>query len=127
MNKTIIASLLTLVLILLAILYNDKQSFRGATPGLESRIATSTLVRPVTTTQSILFATSTCATRFITTNAGGIYLSFSDDFSVPTATSGHFQAGSTTVAYNAEEYGCKTFRAISATGATVNVTVSESR
>lgn len=123
-------ALLTLALVfsLLALWNTRGSSFGGAPAGVMSTIATTTLSRSITTSQSLLFASSTCASRVITTTGGGIYLTFSDvQGIVPTATTGHFQAASSTVLYDGDLYGCNAFRAISATGATVVVSVSESR
>ena len=61
-------------------------------------------------------ATTTCASRIVTTGAAGAGLSFNDQ--VLNATSiGHWQAASTTVSYDGALYGCGVMRA-RANGAT---------
>ncbi len=80
----------------------------------------------VGTTASILFATSTCAARTISTTASPIMLTFSDaQGKVPTATFGVLQAASTTVAYDGSQYGCATVRAYSFVSSAI--TIQESR
>lgn len=129
MTKKIIISLIIALTLLLGIEILSRRNFGQATPGLQAKVATTTLSRTIGTSQSLLVASSTCVNRIITTaggSGGGIYLTFSDiQGIVPTATTGHFQAGSTTVAYDSGLYGCDAVRAISATGANVTVSVSE--
>lgn len=66
----------------------------------------------VGTTPLLLFATSTCGVRIISTTASPIMLTFSDvQGSIPTATFGTLQAASTTVVYDNGQYGCGAYRA----------------
>lgn len=130
MTKTLDKILMFAVIagaVFLATLYLTKISFGSAPSGLPATVATSTLAYPVATTQSLLFATSTCSARVITTTTGAVMLHFSDiQGKVPTAIAGHLQLASTTVTYDSGQYGCDAVRVISASAATV-VTVSESR
>lgn len=58
-------------------------------------------------TARMVFATSTfCSGRIITTGASPLKLSFADGNATPTASIGHFQSASTTVVYDADQYGC---------------------
>lgn len=92
---------------------------------LPATVATSS-PSAVTTTARTIFATSTCATRVISTRESAITLTFSDNQGVtPTATYGHVQAASTTVAYDAAQYGCNAFKAYSFTAQ--NLSVMEAR
>jgi len=92
-------------------------------PGIAATIATSS--NPVVgTTAVVVFATSSCAARIVTTVASPVMITFSDD-KTPTALFGHLQPASTTVAYDASQYGCgqtKMYGFVSSA-----ITVSESR
>ncbi len=105
-----------------------KISVGSAPAGLPATIAT-TSNPSVTSTAGLVFATTTgggCAARVITTGQSSINIGFSDvQGIVPTQTLGHFQATSTTVAYDSGQYGCGAVRIWSF--ATQNLTVSESR
>ena len=119
----------SVILAVLAIIYlfgtQTPHSLASAPSGLNATIATSSSYS-LTTTASVLFATSTCAARIITTQASPIMLTFSDYAGqTPTALLGHLQAASTTVAYDSGLYGCGLVKAYSFTTATT--TVSESR
>lgn len=98
----------------------------SAVPGLRAVLATSSM--QVVGPQSInrLFATSTqCTSRVITTNGNAINISFDSLSSTsPSATSGHYQAASTTVAYDAGIYGCGLWSAYGFTAST-SATLSE--
>lgn len=78
----------------------------SATAGLPASVAT-TSVETVGTTATMVFATSTCTSRIITTEGSPIMITFSDYAGQsPTGSLGHWQAGSTTVAYDSGLYGC---------------------
>lgn len=95
--------------------------------GNATNIATSTYAYPVGTSQIVLFATSTCSSRIVTTRDIAVSLSFNEAAGrVPTAIAGHVQTASTTVVYDSEQYGCGAVRAVS-TGAATTVHVSEAR
>lgn len=78
-------------------------------------------VGPDTTTT--LFADAAdCKARIITTNNGAIWLSFDDDYLASTTLAagvGHYQAASTTVAYESGIYGCGRTTAFSVASGTV--------
>lgn len=122
----IIVSLAVLIVGLYMSILN--KAYGDAPSGLQATVATSTLGYPVGVSQTVLFATSTCNARIITTRTQPVMLTFTDvQGTVPTATTGHLQAASTTVAYNSGQYGCNTVRVISATLTTDTISVSESR
>lgn len=120
---------LSLAAIVVVVIANTLQSGRGGVVlggggGLPATVATSSSPT-INTTPAILFATSTCATRVITTVASPIMLTFSDvQGKVPSGTTGHLQAASTTVAYDADLYGCGTFRAFGFVSSAITVTES---
>lgn len=101
-------------------------TFGSAPSGLPATVGTSSLMA-VGTTQGIIFATSTCAARIISTpGTSGIMLTFDDSKgAVPTGTLGIWQAASTTVTYDSGQYGCGAVRAFSF--AAQNLTVTETR
>jgi len=115
-------------LIILSALFITQKSYGSSPSGLPSTIASSTSSFAVGTSQGLLFATSTCAARIVSTREAGVMLTFNEPVGqVPTAITGHFQAASTTVAYDSGQFGCGAVRAISATGAATTITVSETR
>lgn len=125
----LVASLLTIII---AVLVNRIPVAYGSTPaGITATVAT-TSVYAVTNSQQLVFATSSCTARTIsTTNTDGIRISFSDGMTgmlqgfQPTGSQGFWQAASTTVTYDATQYGCGALRVFSGTPQTI--TVSESR
>lgn len=80
----------------------------------------------VTTTASLVIATSTCTARIISTTASPIMITFTDaQGKLPSAVSGFLQPASTTVAYDGGIYGCGAVRIYSfVSGA---ITVADSR
>lgn len=85
----------------------------GAPDGIAAIVATSS-EPTVAASAQVLFSTSTCMSRVISTSASPIMLTFSDwNGSSPTALIGAVQAASTTVVYNASLYGCGLFKAYS--------------
>lgn len=129
-EKLYLLPIMIALAVLIIGLYVNLYSNVGASApsGLPSQVATSTLGYPVGTTQSLLFATSTCNARIITTRTQPVMLTFSDiQGLVPTAVKGHLQVASTTVVYDSGQYGCDTVRVISATLTTDTISVSESR
>lgn len=124
-QKIFLALIITSIIFIVII---KTPKFGSAPTGQPATVATTTLSRTVGTSQTLLFATSTCTSRIISTTNGAVYLTFSDVQGIqPTAITGHLQLGSTTVAYDSGLYGCDAVRAISATGGNVTVTVSEGR
>lgn len=92
-------------------------AFGAAEPGTSATVATSSAQAVVAATAELLFATSTansCLSRVVSTQGDAIKLTFSDyRGDVPSATIGHVQAASTTVAYDASTYGCNAVKVFS--------------
>lgn len=96
-----------------------------ATNIIPATVATTSL-NAVTSTASVVFATSSCVSRIISTQASGIMIGFTDKQGfVPSGTQGFWQPASTTVSYDASQFGCGAVRIYS--GTTQNITVSEAR
>ena len=117
------------VLAVLALAYlvgtQTQQVYAGAPSGIKTTVAT-TSANAVGNTATMLFATSTCDSRIITTVASPVMLTFSDYAGqVPTAVFGHLQAASTTVVYDSGQYGCGKVTAYAFVASTI--TLSESR
>jgi hypothetical protein len=126
-NRVISLAIIMGLIALTAMVLTQK-AFGSAPSGLPATVATSTFAYPVGTSQTVLFATSTCAARVITTRNEAVMLSFNEPAGqVPTVLTGHSQVASTTVVYDSGQYGCGAVRVISATGAATAVSVSESR
>jgi hypothetical protein len=105
MKQKIIAILIAIIA-LLGGSYTATQL--GSVGGLQSTVASSSAQTTVAGTVRILFATSTsCTSRVISTQAGAIKLTMSDHKGLrPTGVLGVLQTASTTVVYDAEQYGC---------------------
>lgn len=84
-----------------------------------ARVASSTNPA-VTSTPVIVFATSTCVARVVTTYASPVMMGLRDV--VPSATFGLLQPASTTVVYPAETFGCSSVRIYSFTNQSITVT-----
>ncbi len=99
----------------------------SAPSGLQTTVATSTAY-VISTTAKTIFATSTnCSSRIITTTTNPIMLTFSDNQGkVPTATYGHLQSASTTIAYDSGIYGCNAYKAYGFDTSS-NLTLTETR
>ena len=136
MNKKYIG-IITAVLVALYFGYLEVKvgpvEFGGATSGLPASFATSsTIVVPAyiensLTSWSVPFATSTgCAARVISTRGVGISLTLGENGTntIPTSIFGHALAASSTLTYDAGEYGCGRWKATSVGAATV-ITVTE--
>ena len=129
MNKLKIVGIILGIVAICFVIYGsvgvNKSKFGSASSGLPSSIATSSNPT-VGTTAVLLFATSTCASRVITTVASPVMLTFSDNQGkVPTAVYGHLQGASTTVVYDSGLYGCDAVRAYGFVSSAISV--SESR
>lgn len=97
----------------------------SAPSGLQATIAT-TSAPVVTSTATIVIATSTCSARVISTQGSAVMLTFSDYAGQsPTATFGVLQPASTSVAYDSGQYGCGLVKAYSFS--TQNITVVDAR
>src|SRR3990167_3817136 len=109
----IILSGLLLILVGLFLLNRNPEKAEAVAGQLSAAVATSSTVT-VSTAAVTAFATSTCASRIVTTNAQPIRFEFSDrDGFVLSTAIGHTQLASTTVAYDASVYGCGHWKAIS--------------
>lgn len=126
MTKKLIPTLLIVMSVLFAysILTNIRFAHADST-NLPATVAT-TSNPTVNTTASLVFATSSCVARVISTTASPIMMTFTDaQGKVPTATFGVLQPASTTVSYDASQYGCGAVRIYSfVSGA---ITVQEAR
>lgn len=125
-NLRYIIVAVTILLLAIGFAIDSTPKAGAAAPsGLPATVATSSS-QIVITSAPIIFATSTCAARIITVNAGGnIMLTFSDMLGqTPTATFGRFQAASTTVEYDSGIYGCGSVKAY---GSGVTITTTETR
>lgn len=120
----IVLTFLTALAIFLS--YRTNPANASAFPGQQTSIAT-TSNPAVTNTASLVFASSTCTARIITTAASPIMITFGDiaGNGGPTGTFGHLQAASTTVVYDSGQVGCGALRVYSFTSQ--NITVSEAR
>lgn len=107
-NKMSIKQKLIGVLLAIVALLGGTATLGSVTGGTPATVATSTFQAVVAATPELLFATSTsCSSRIITTQTNPVRLTFSDFTGQrPTSAGGVFQAGSTTIAYEAETYGC---------------------
>lgn len=65
-------------------------------------------------------SSTACASRIISTQGSEIRVTFNDV--IPTSINGHAQAASTTVNYNAEDYGCGAVRIFPYAAQTITVT-----
>lgn len=125
-QKTSLSLLVIAAVFALAFVLGSYTPKAHATAGfLPATIATTS--NPVISTSGItLFATSSCVARIVTTYASPIMLTFSDYAGqTPTATFGHLQPASTTVAYDSGQYGCGLVKAYGFVSSAI--TVSESR
>ena len=127
MNITIkqtIGIIVTGVVLVMAIGYFQGLSLvdASAPSGLKA-VAATTTAQAVTTTQSLVFATSTCSARVVSTVSSPIMIGFSDiQGLVPTGVQGHLQAASTTVVYDSGTFGCDAMRIMSFVNSTITVT-----
>ncbi len=125
-NHTLLAVALFLVLASIAVVSFTQQINTGnaAEPNVQSterNMATTSVGRYTASTIASSVEVIPCASRVVTTLAD-VNLSFDGDFA-PTASVGHIQAGSTTVAYDSSIYGCGAITAISKSATnTVSVT-----
>lgn len=127
-TKSLIALVLVLGIVAVAVVSQTAMTALGAAPsGLPATVGTSTTRHLAAATPTLVFPTSTnCAARIITTASSTAMISFSDKQSlVPSPTAGHYQAGSTTVAYDSGIFGCDAVRIYSFTAQ--QITIQESR
>jgi hypothetical protein len=95
--------------------------------GVTVNVASSTSQIIPARTARVLFATSTpCTTRIITSRASPLMLTFSNyNNASPTGVFGHYQAASTTVAYEAGVYGCGLVKVYADVADTITVTETQ--
>lgn len=104
------------LIILTAMLFTQVNSVNGsAPPGLPAFVSSSSN-QTIASTARLLFATSSCSARTISTRAEPLMLGFGEFVGfVPSAITGVYQAASTTVTYDSGQYGCGAVRVISGT------------
>ena len=120
--NAVIGSLVAIIIVLIAIGTNGKNAgeFGSAPAGIIARVATSSPY-VIGSTASTITATTSCIARVITTKTQPILLTFSDAYT-PSSTYGHIQTASSTVAYDAEVYGCGLMRVQGMAADTITVT-----
>lgn len=102
------------------------KSFGSSTIGIPAVIATSsTIVVGIQQNKTLFTVNPYCSSRIITTTGNPIMLSFDTNIT-PSATVGHFQATSTTVAYDSGLYGCSDVKAYGVNASTT-ITITETR
>lgn len=116
-HKKLIASAICLSIIVMGMAILDfvrdtKSASASAPGGLFATVATSTKYTVSTATGgTVVFATSTCAARIITTVEKPIMITFTNaQGDTATAIHGHYQAASTTVAYDGAIFGCQAWK-----------------
>ncbi len=127
------ALVLAILLVICANFPSTPRAFGSAESGLQSTLSTTTQYSVGSTSVVAIYqARANCAARIITTVQSPIMISF-DALSSTTvsATVGHLQAASTTVAYDGGIYGCGLwsvygYQANSAAPSTT-ITISETR
>ena len=101
--------------------HSKTQNLKG---GIFSRVATSSTISVGIQQNKTLFTNkNSCSSRIISTTAQPIMLSFHSDI-VPTSMIGHYQAASTSVAYDGDVYGCGVVSAFGSVASTT-ITISE--
>lgn len=135
-NKTksvlIFIGILTFFCLLIGgVLFNSYNAKASSPAGMATLIASSTVKAIVGPSNAVtLFNFNVdCASRVITTYANPIMFTFatSSDLSStvkPTGTFGHYQAASTTIAYDSGIYGCGLWQAYGF-GASTTISISE--
>lgn len=124
MNKYLIAGAVFMVIVgVFSIMTQVFTAQASAPAGLPATVATSSNPS-VGTTAVTLAATSTgCAARIVTSRNSPLMLTFSDfKGDTPTATAGHLQLASTTIAYDSGIYGCGAVKAFGYVADTITVT-----
>ena len=116
-TKTIASLLIAgalLIGIIIGGLWFNNSALGSAPPGAPATVATSTAQSVTVAVAELLFATSSCSSRIVSTQGDAIKLTFSDfRGDVPSQTVGHVQAASTTVAYDSGLYGCNAVKVYS--------------
>lgn len=130
-NIITLAVIIGIVFIASLVLNSTREVMSSAPQGMMAIVASSTVKATVgPDAPTTLFNKDlSCANRMITTYANPILLTFAtstdlDQTVAPTATFGHLQAASTTVAYDAGLYGCGVWQAYGYNASTT-ITISE--
>ncbi len=107
-TKSAVLASLAIFAMVLGMLYSAVAlPVEAALPNMFARVSTSTVAIAGPQQVRTLFpARGACSSRNITTSSSSIMISFAGDILTPSASAGHWQAGSTTVAYDAELWGC---------------------
>ena len=122
-QKHVLTLFVTVCLFAFALLLGNSYSQiagAAAPDGVSAIVATSTNPQLALNTVSVLAATSSCMARIVSTASTTLMLTFGDQ--VPSATFGHWQGASTTVAYDASVYGCGTMKAFSFHNGLISIT-----
>lgn len=120
--NTLIIGIIAVVLVLGYV--NQGDSLGNATPDLQARLLVATTTSVGHQTDVTLFSEKTsCASRVISTFGTPIVLSFDSSVVNPSATNGHIQGASTTVAYDSGLYGCGAV--VAASSATTTIATAE--
>jgi hypothetical protein len=107
--------------------YQANLASASAPIGLPATVATTSNWGVGPQLANSIFATSTCSARIVTTRENPVRIVFSDvEGRIPTATVGHLQLSSTTVAYDSGIVGCGLMR-IFGVYASSTITVTETR
>ena len=106
--------------LLVLILFGSHSVSAGAPPGLHATVATSSSPTLGATSATVIVSTSTCMARIVSTGGSIVMLSF-NDAQTPTGSFGVQQAASTTVAYDAAQYGCGQMKAFSFAASIITV------
>lgn len=124
----IIAAALLILLVGWYALNSIPKANTAAPQGALAEHGTSTLIKLETDGDRVLFASSTCVARIVTTSTSSIRIKFSDhaDFTLGTNI-GHFQGASTTVSYDSGIYGCGLWTARNLGDIGMTTTVTEFR
>lgn len=95
----------------------------AAPPGLSPTVASTTQFSIATAgaVRQIVGTSTQCSSRIVTTDANGVGLAFNDQ-PLDVRYIGHWQAASTTVAYDGEVFGCGVMRARVVASSTVIIT-----
>lgn len=119
-------ALIAMFATIVAIMFSYSNFAKASAPsGLPATMATSSTIVVGTSSITTLFADNLmCSSRVISTVAQPIMLSFGAMSSTtPSGTIGHYQAASTTVAYDSGIYGCGL---VSAYGFNASTTITKS-
>ena len=124
-TKSLLYGIMTAIVLAIIFLVgaSSQRVDASAFPGGQATVASSSIYAATAATASSLIATSSCSARIITTGASAVMLTFSDySGQAPTGSFGHWQAASTTVAYDSGQYGCGLVKGFSYTAQLMTLT-----